>query len=416
MAKEILMPKQGMTVESCFLSVWHVKENDEVKEGTILFSYETDKAVFDYVAEDEGTVLKLLYSEGDIVDVLKPVCIIGEKGESIESYQSDSKEETKIKTDNHIKEDIEPTQIITEKQIKRALDDKIYASPRAKRLAQKQNVDLNNVQGSGPNGRIIEIDVLNQHSLLDKNNQPITKHDALSYQTKPLSNMRKIIGKTMMRSLQNSAQLTHTLSFDMTDIINYRKHLKDLQEKNEIPKITINDIIVYAVSRVLKSHQDLNAHFENNELKIFDHVHMGIATDTPRGLMVPTLRSADQLTLVQISNEAKALFQQAIAGSINPDLLTNASFTISNLGTLDIEHFTPIINPPQTGILGVNTMTTRMKMDEYGRVLFYQALSLSLTYDHQVLDGAQASRFLKSLKEYLENFSNRIEEDKMGLK
>ncbi|MDI6452803.1 dihydrolipoamide acetyltransferase family protein [Peloplasma aerotolerans] len=409
MATPVLMPKQGITVESCFLSEWHVKENDVIEIGTVLFSYETDKAVFDYTSEVEGVVIKILYEQGEIVNVLEPVCYVGKPGEKVEvEIESEPKDKPKIVED--VKDEIVNSKDVNHSNLNTSQN--VFASPRAKGKANKQNIDIKSLRGTGPNGRIIERDV----SYSNRMSSDLQTDNEQKFDIKPLSNMRKLIGKAMMNSLQNTAQLTHTLSFDATDIINYRKLLKLKEKEESLPKITLNDIIVYSVSRVLKSHMDLNAHFDNQELKVFNHMHIGIATDTKRGLMVPTLFNADTLSLSQMSIQAKSLINDCLAGSINPDLLSGASFTISNLGTLDIEHFTPIINPPQTGILGVNTITTQVKKDEYGRIVFFEAMGLSLTYDHQVIDGAGASRFLKELKEYLQDFTKNIESDPYGLR
>ncbi|MFP4178369.1 MAG: dihydrolipoamide acetyltransferase family protein, partial [Acholeplasmataceae bacterium] len=295
-----------------------------------------------------------------------------------------------------------------EEQAKRT--GKLAISPRARRLAEKQSVDPKQLFGTGPNERIIERDVraYDRYAEPEKTVEP-------DYSVKNLSNIRRIIGKAMSESLQNSAQLTHSLSFDATDVLSYRKRLKEKEANNELPRVTLNDIIIYAVSRVLKDFEDLNAHYVDGELRLFKNVHIGVATDTNRGLMVPTVRNADRLSLVGIAIEAKRLSSLAIAGSIDPDLLKNATFTISNLGPYGIEHFTPIINPPQTGILGVNTIETKVRMtgDSFS---FYQAMGLSFTYDHRVIDGAGASRFLKALRTYLESFSTMIENERFGLK
>jgi pyruvate dehydrogenase E2 component (dihydrolipoamide acetyltransferase) len=199
------------------------------------------------------------------------------------------------------------------------------------------------------------------------------------------------------------AQLTHNTSFDATSILEYRKQLKAISEKMDIPNITINDIIIFAVSRILPKHKYLNAHFLDNKMRFFKHVHMGIAVDTPRGLLVPTLFNADTKSLKQIAAESKELIKSAQEGSINPDLLTGGTFTISNLGVLGIESFTPVINPPQTGILGVNCIVERVRTQN-GQIAVYPSMGLSLTYDHRALDGAPASRFLMDLKNALENF------------
>ena len=221
-----------------------------------------------------------------------------------------------------------------------------------------------------------------------------------------MSGIRKVIAKNMVASLSTMAQLTHNISFDCTNIMEFRKYLKDNAEKLKLPSITINNIIVFAVSRVLKNHRDLNANLINGDtMRYFEHVNMGIATDTPRGLLVPTLFGADTMSLSEIAVKSKKLSSDAVEGKLSPDLLTGGSFTVSNVGTMGIESFTPVINPPQTGILGVCTLETRVKLGKNGEMIPYTAMNLSLTYDHRALDGAPASRFLKELKEYLENFS-----------
>jgi pyruvate dehydrogenase E2 component (dihydrolipoamide acetyltransferase) len=416
MAKTILMPKQGNTVESCYLSEWLIKEGDHIQLGTPLFGYETDKATFTYESEDEGTVLKLLSQEGDIVPVLEPVLIVGKPGETFTELIPDRTKNPE--SDSHV-----PAQTASEKStpipttsVPTSSGSSSGASPRAKRLASRRGLDLTDVPGTGPNGRQIERDVqtalMNRHQ--PASHAPEQKTSDL-YTLEPLSNIRRLIGKTMSDSLAHSAQLTHTLSYDATAVLSYHAKLKKEAETESLPRITLNDILIYAVSRVLQKHRELNAHFIDNSIAYFHHVEMGIATDTPRGLMVPTLHRAELLPLAEIAQKAKELTSQAISGKIDPDLLKNGSFTISNLGTLDIEHFTPIINPPQTGILGVNTITTRVRL-EAGIPVFYPAMGLSLTYDHRALDGAQASRFLKDLKLYLEQFPTQIESDPIGLK
>jgi pyruvate dehydrogenase E2 component (dihydrolipoamide acetyltransferase) len=410
MAKEVRMPKQGNTVESCFLGEWHVKEGDYVTVGTPLFSYETDKAAFEYEAEDEGVILSIRYQEGDVVDVLETVCLIGKEGESVDAPVESTKEE---KTPE-LKKEVEPVEI-TKPEAFLQREGKRAISPRARRLAKKQNIEPNELVGTGPNARIIERDVRAFDRYAERNVSGEGEMDQAEFTVKKLSNIRKIIGKTMTESLQNSAQLTHSLSFDVTDVLAYRNMLKEKEANNELPRITLNDIIIYAVSRVLQDFEDLNAHYVAGELRLFESVHIGVATDTNRGLMVPTLRNVERLSLVELAVEAKRLSSLAIAGSIDPDLLRNATFTISNLGPFGIEHFTPIINPPQTGILGVNTIETKIRMTG-GSFSFYQAMGLSLTYDHRVIDGAGASRFLQALKTYLESFSTRIDQERVGLK
>ena len=419
----VLMPKAGITVESCILTKWNVKVGDTVKVGDVLFSYETDKSSFDQTAEFEGEVLVLFYNEGDEVPVLNNVCVIGKKGDDVSFFAPDGANETapvatEVKPNATATETAKPVATVSATATANA-DGKIFASPRAKNLATKLGVDLSTATPTGPNGRIIERDVrvasVNKPSAETVSAPTATAKptaenvDVKAFTDQKMSNIRKVIAKNMVMSLSTMAQLTHTLSFDCTNIMNFRKYLKDNAEKLKLPNITVNNIIVFAVSRVIKNHKDLNAHLINGDtMRYFEHVNMGIATDTPRGLLVPTLFGADLMSLSEIAVKSKKLSTDAIDGKLSPELLTGGSFTISNVGTMGIESFTPVVNPPQTGILGVCALETRVKLGKNGEMIPYQAMSLSLSYDHRALDGAPASRFLKELKEYLENFSYNL--------
>ena len=210
------------------------------------------------------------------------------------------------------------------------------------------------------------------------------------------------------QSLADMAQLTHNSSFDASNIQAFRKQLKAAAEKNpDMPNITLNDMILYAVAKTLKKHPDLNAHFMGDCIRHFNHVHLGMAVDTPRGLLVPTIFNADTMTLSELAAEAKRVAKEAQSGNISPDLLQGASFTVSNLGMFGVETFTPVINPPQTGILGVDCIVERVRTVG-GEIKTYPAMSLSLTYDHRALDGAPASRFLQDVCRALENFTTLL--------
>jgi pyruvate dehydrogenase E2 component (dihydrolipoamide acetyltransferase) len=204
----------------------------------------------------------------------------------------------------------------------------------------------------------------------------------------------------MMASLQNTAQLTHTASFDVSNILACRKRFKN---DPAMSGITLGDIILYAVSRTLKDFPELNAHLLDNTLRVFNEVNLAVAVDTERGLMVPVIFNASQKTLPEISSELKTLAEQCRSGSISVDRLSGGSFTVSNLGQFGIESFTPILNAPQTGILGVNTIQQRVRVVD-GCIGAYPCMTLSLTYDHRALDGAPASRFLQTLCGNLEKF------------
>ncbi len=429
-AKGVMMPKQGITVESCILTEWKVKVGDKVKKGDILFAYETDKASFEQESEFEGEVLALLYESGEEVAVLNNVCVIGEKGDDISSFLAGGAPAPVVPAEIAKEVASAPASapaVATASAPAPQADGKIFASPRAKALAEKMGVDLKKAVPTGPKGRIVEADVRAASLVKDEPvaataSAPVAEAkaeapvDFKAFKDEKMPNIRKVIAKSMVASLSTMAQLTHTLSFDCTNVLAFRAYLKANAEKLNIPNITINDIIIYAVSRVIKNHRDLNANLINGDtMRYFEHVNMGIATDTPRGLLVPVLSGADTMSLVEISQNAKKLTKAAQGGSISPELMQGGSFTISNLGTMGIESFTPVINPPQTGILGVNGMETRIKLGKNGEVVPYSAMGLSLTYDHRALDGAPASRFLKELKEYLENFSLNLLAEKKAL-
>lgn len=424
-ATPVTMPKSGITVESCILTKWNVKVGDTVKKGDALYSYETDKSSFDAEAEVEGEVLATFWNEGDEVPVGENVLAIGEHGVDASCFApngSAAPAAEEVKTTEKQAAASAPVQAAAPV----ADGDRIFASPRAKRLAEKLGVDLKTATPTGPKGRIVEKDVreasVNPRVIAETAAAPAQEKsaaesvDVRSYKDEKMSNIRKVIAKNMVASLSTMAQLTHNISFDCTNIMAFRKYLKDNAEKLKLPNITVNNIIVYAVSRVIKNHRDLNANLINGDtMRYFDHVNMGIATDTPRGLLVPTLFGADLMSLSEIAAKSKKLSQDAIDGKLSPDLLSGGSFTVSNVGTMGIESFTPVVNPPQTGILGVCTLETRVKLGAHGEMIPYTAMNLSLSYDHRALDGAPASRFLKELKEYLENFSLNLLADSKAI-
>lgn len=422
-ATPVAMPKSGITVESCILTKWNVKVGDTVKVGDVLFSYETDKSSFDLQSEVAGEVLATFFNEGDEIPVGTNVLAVGEHGVDASCFAPNGSTPAAAEVKAPLAAETASAGAAAPTKSAQTANkdgDRIFASPRAKNLANKLGVSLTDASATGPNGRIIERDIREasvnpkSHEASNQTSAQATTPeksaaetaDVRAYKDEKMSNIRKVIAKNMVASLSTMAQLTHTLSFDCTNVMAFRKYLKDNAEKLKLPNVTVNNIIVFAVSRVIKNHKDLNANLINGDtMRYFEHVNVGIATDTPRGLLVPTLFGADLMSLSEIAAKSKKLSQDAIDGKISPELLTGGSFTVSNVGTMGIESFTPVVNPPQTGILGVNTLETRVKLGKNGEIVPYTAMSLSLSYDHRALDGAPASRFLKELKEYLENFS-----------
>ena len=225
---------------------------------------------------------------------------------------------------------------------------------------------------------------------------------------KPLTNIRKIIAKAMHASLQNSAQLTHHLGADARNMLNLRKKVKKAMQNGFPTDITINDFVCFAVIRALKQFPNVNAHFLGDSMRLFSKIHLALAVDTERGLMVPTVRNADDLSLQGLSNQLKEVANACKKGGIAPDLLSPeaASFTVSNLGNYGVEIFTPVLNLPQVAILGVNTIVPRPKDLGDGVYGFVPYMGLSLTYDHRAIDGGEATRFLKQIAIEIENLED----------
>ena len=456
MATPVIMPRQGQSVESCIIAGWAKKKGDKVQPGDILFTYETDKATFDEEAKVGGILLDIFFQKGDDVPCLMNVCVIGNEGEDASVFNPNAKQDAipaitqaaVVAVEPEVKAAPETAAVKAESTVQDQ-DGKIKISPRARNLAEKAGVDLRFAEPSGPNGRIIERDVaalrdgghlvtpaakglypdLNvakgsgiggRITVGDLNSVPMAPAASTSavqpapvaasaailpdFEEIKLTNIRKIIAKAMHHSISSTAQLTLNSSFDATDILAFRKKLKNAGSSPGFENITINDIILYAVSRTILNHKSLNAHFLDDKMLVFNNVNLGIAVDTEKGLLVPTLAGANLKSLNEISREAKKLVESCQKGTVRPDALKGGTFTITNLGTLDIESFTPVLNPPQTGILGVNNIIQRVR-EVNGQYVYYPAMGLSLTFDHRALDGAPAARFLKDLKTNLENFS-----------
>ena len=413
MANAVIMPKAGITVESCIIGTWEKKVGDTVKVGDILFTYETDKASFECESTAEGTLLEIFYNEGDEVPCLVNVCAVGNSGEDCSALRPNSAAAPAPQAEEKPAEEEKKTEIAPVAATTAKDGEKAAISPRAKKLAERAGVDASLAIPTGPSGRIIERDV---RALMENPVVAVAKEspacapaavaatDEAEYTDVKFSGIRRAISKSMHTSLSTMAQLTHTNSFDATTILNYRKTLKAAE--GEYAGITLGDIILYAVSRTLLNHPDLNAHMlDDNNIRLFKHVNLGVAVDTPRGLMVPTIFRADEKSLLEISREVKELAAQCREGNISPDKLTGGSFTVSNLGNLGVESFTPVINPPQTGILGVCCTTDRVRKAADGSLQVYSAMTLSLTYDHRAVDGSPAARFQKELAHNLENFT-----------
>jgi pyruvate dehydrogenase E2 component (dihydrolipoamide acetyltransferase) len=434
MALVIILPKQGQSVESCIITEIKKKKGDTVKKGEILFSYETDKASFEEESPADGVVLECFYNDGDEVPVLLDMMVIGQPGDDYAALlqTTDNGQQTTVNVEpqaieSTIVEAIAPTQSTNQ-----PVNQSAFISPRAKNLAEKEALNASELAGSGPKGRVIEKDVLvalesrpkltplakkiaseegvqpqgtgsglaGTAKAADLLPPPANAIYGVDYEDKKLSNMRKLIAKAMHSSLQNSAQLTHHLGADARNIQNLRKKAKKAFEAGTLSaNLTINDFVCFAVVKALKKFPNANSHFLGESMRLFNKVHLGLAVDTERGLMVPAVRNADDLSIIGLANQLKEVANSCKKGAISPELLSSeaATFTVSNLGAYGVEMFTPVINLPQAAILGVNTIVPRPKDLGDGVYGFVPYIGLSLTYDHRALDGGEATRFLKQI-------------------
>ena len=376
------------------------KVGDPVKVGDILFTYETDKASFECESTEEGELLEIFYQEGDEVPCLDNVCAVGPHGEPTACLRPGA----------------DPAMFAAPAAPAAAAPAAVAVSPRARKLAAAEGVDTAQATGTGPNGRVIERDV--QTLIANRPAAapaaaavapaaPAPVEDEAEYKDVKFSGIRRAISKSMTTSLTTMAQLTQNTSFDATAVLNYRKALK--AAGGEYAGITIGDILLFAVSRTVGNYPSLNANMiEDTVIRQFKHVNLGVAVDTDRGLMVPTLFHADEMSLLEISKAVKDLAGQCRSGAISPDKLSGGSFTVSNLGAFGVESFTPVINPPQTGILGVCSSVQRPRKAADGSLELYPAMGLSLTIDHRAMDGGPAARFLQELCKNLENFTTLL--------
>ena len=462
------MPKQGQSVESCIVSEFKKKVGDTVKTGDILFGYETDKATFEEEAKVEGTVLAIFYKDGDEIPVLSNVMVIGQPGESFAEFAPSAQGAGQLAGSTPASpagdggapsgtyatlglEGGAQAAGLGGAKRSEAVEEGVTsataaipgapASPRARKLAEAKGVNLDAVAGSGPYGRIIERDVqaaaaaqgklsgLAKAKMAEgglvagagtglagtvkagdlkvwKPNHTDIPGEGTDFDTVKMSNMRKLIAKSMYNSLQNSAQLTHMLGADARKVQALRKKAKKALEAGTIDaNITINDFVCFAVIKALQKFPDVNSHCLGDAMRIFKKVNLGCAVDTERGLMVPVIKEADNLDIIALSKELKKAADACKKGSFNPDLLASeaGSFTVSNLGGYGVEWFTPIINVPQSAILGVGTIVPRPVANKDGGFDFVPYLGLSLTYDHRAIDGGEATRFLKEVATQIEN-------------
>lgn len=393
MAIPVVMPQPGNSVEVCLLLSWKKQVGDTVKAGEVLAEIETDKAVMDLESPADGVVLALLVAAGQEVPVKTVVAQLGQPGEQpvqVESKAPLLPAASPVAATSSARP-VAPTSLPLPTR-------RLPASPRARKLALQRGISLEEVAGSGPGGRILAEDVAR---VAAPTAPPPTLPPAGLPPGQPLSGVRKRTAQRMLASLQQTAQLTLTAYAPAQNLLDWRQQFK-AQSDPRLASITLNDLVMFAVARTLPQFPQLNALLIDEVIYPHSQVHLGFALDTPRGLLVPVIRDAQRLGLGQLAQQAHLLAEQGQAGQLSAEQLGGATFTVSNLGALGIEAFTPILNPPQVGILGVGCIHLK-PVQQGSEVKFVPHLGLSLTIDHRAIDGAPAARFLQALSSQFDN-------------
>ncbi|KPN12904.1 branched-chain alpha-keto acid dehydrogenase subunit E2 [Bacillus australimaris] len=369
MAVEVVMPKLGMSMKEGMVSVWNKEVGETVNKGESIASIHSEKIEMEIESPAEGTILDIKVSEGEGVPPGTVICYIGEGNEQVEEKKE---------------KDMQPKPKKERKKI----------SPVARKIAQSANLDIHTLVGTGPDGRITKADVLRALPNEKEKQQNEPKHQ-------PVSMMRKTIASRMMESLQTSAQLTITMKADVTKLTELQSQLNETAAAQHDTKLTITDFVAKAVILSLLEHPTMNSQYQHDRVQTFEYVHLGIAAALDHGLAVPVIRHAEKLSLIELAKSIKSYGKKAREGTLLHDEIEGSTFTITNLGAYGVEHFTPILNPPEAGILGVGK-TDHMPVYHGDELCKGTILPLSLTFDHRVLDGAPASAFLSTVKAYLE--------------
>ena len=359
MATKVIVPSEGGDV--CVVSECAVSVGDHVNAGDLICSVETDKAMIDVTAPCEGNVLELLCEEGEEVQAFCPIAVIGQEGEKVEETEG-----------------------------------KRLVSPRARRYAQERGIELESIHGTGIFGSITEQDV---RAGEPERNMTVKKE---AYEVRILGKIEKASGNHVLESLQQSAQFTLTSRVCVDKLLELRRRLKESGERLQMQSVTVNDLFCFAVAKTLPKFKKINAVWHGEELREYSTVHLGIAVDSDGGLLVPVIQNAEELSLDAFSRKSHELAAKCKSHKQSAQDLSGGTFSVSNLGSYGIESFTPILNAPQVGILGIGAPVSRLLLEK-GQLQEIHEVILSLTLDHRAVDGAPGAHFLKELKENIES-------------
>ena len=430
--KNVEMPKMGDTMEEGKILHWLKSVGDTVKKGDMLAEVETDKVNIEIEAFSSGVLRKILISEGESAPIGAAIALIGAPDEPLPGETSGSSTSAKaavVPIDGETKSRLEAVQqpsdvVATQVTPVPATNNntgRIFISPIARNIAREHQLDYATVQGTGPNGRIIKMDV---EAALARHAQHIQRQPAsapampqvqpvapeptfVPVETGdvveiPLTSMRRTIARRLSQSMQTSPHFYMTSVIDTTKLAALRKQINEYAAHEPVPvKVSFNDVIVKAVARALVRIPRVNVSFAEDKLLQKKSVNIGVAVALEQGLIVPVLKNADQLGILDIARETQRLAEAARDGKLRPEEFSGGTFTVSNLGMFDVESFTAVINPPESAILAVGSITpTPVVVD--GQVVVRDRMKVTLSSDHRAIDGALAARFLQEVKRLLE--------------
>ncbi|WP_101845461.1 dihydrolipoamide acetyltransferase family protein [Halobacillus sp. Marseille-P3879] len=404
MAEKVVMPKFGMSMKEGTVAEWLKRENEPVKKGEPIATISSEKLTNELEAPASGIVLKITADVDETINVGTTLAYIGEEGEDV---NEDSQQPSHENDEPSAKSEGAATVMTKTEPVADVDTRRIKISPAAKKLAKSNDVPIQELQATGPQGRITKQDV---QDYIDRapgveeetqNEEPVVSEKTSN--AVPAKGMRKVIAERMHQSLQESAQLTLMRKADITELLSIQKQAKtELQTSESDFSLTLTAFIVRATVLALQKHKAVNSAYINEEIHTFEQVHLGLATSLDEGLVVPVLFNADALSVLSLAERIYELSQKARDNQLSSDHLSGSTFTITNLGASGIEYFTPILNPPETGILGTGAYQKNLVLRD-GEVRERIELPLSLTFDHRVLDGDPASSFLNEIIHYLEH-------------
>lgn len=390
MATIVGMPRLGSNMTDGVIEKWFKKEGDWVEKGEPLVCILTEKVSYEYESPASGVLRKILRTIDEVVRVNEPIAIIGATGEALPDLGSIQPAEPEKGMEPP--QDVRTGKIATEKG-------SFIASPLVKKMAQERGIDLANIVGTGPGGRITKEDVMKYG---EKKGPPLSSPEIPFAEVIPVGGIRRTIGQRMSESTKNIPHFYLSIETDMTQLLELRGKLLERIEKEKGVRVSLTDLLVKIISRAMEKHPLVNSTFEDQQIKVYKEINIGVAMAGKDGLIVPVVHKANECSIGEISSRTKELNQKIQDGTLSLDDVTGGTFTLSNLGMYGVDQFTPIINPPQCAILAVGRVSNKPVIVD-DKVAIRPMAWLTLSIDHRILDGVQGAEFLGEIKGLIEN-------------